>query len=176
MAASPVPMDRQPPPTPEDPREYYLGWIDDVEAGEWTRPNLPFFEYEMTYWRERHRPNLLLVHYNDLKADLAGEMARISDFLEIDTPPAKLAELAEAARFETMKAQGRDLLAKLDDHFDTGAERFINKGTNGRWKDVLTDDDVARYLRLAEARLPPGARAWIEGGRLVAGDPVGSPD
>jgi aryl sulfotransferase len=49
--------------------------------------DLSFFDFEMTYWRERTRPNLLMVHYNDLKADLAGEIARISAFLEIETPP-----------------------------------------------------------------------------------------
>ena len=36
---------------------------------------------------ERHRPNVLLVHYNDLKADLSGEMRRVADFLGISVPP-----------------------------------------------------------------------------------------
>ena len=173
---SPVPLDGPPPPTPEDPREHYLDWIAEAEAGEGKARDLPFFEYEMTYWRERRRPNLLMVHYNDLKADLAGEMARISDFLEIDTPPATLAELAQAAEFAKMKAQGAQLLKKIEEHFDRGHDRFLNKGTNGRWKDVLSADDVARYERLAAERLPDGARAWIEGGRLAAGDPRASAD
>jgi aryl sulfotransferase len=155
---SPIPLNGPPPAIPEDPRAYYLNWIALAEAGEGAGPDLPFFEYEMTYWRERRRPNLLLVHYNDLKADLAGEMARISAFLEIDTPPATLAELARAAQFDTMKAQGADLLGKIDTFFDGGASRFLHKGTNGRWKDVLSADDVERYLQLAETRLPPGAR------------------
>jgi len=171
---SPIPLDGPPPATPQDPREHYLGWIARAEAG--TGPEMPFFEYEMTYWRERHRPNLLLVHYNDLKADLPGEMARISQFLEIDTPAATLAELARAAEFENMKAQGKDLLAKLDQHFDRGHDRFLNKGVNGRWKDVLTAEDVGRYEALAATRLPDGARAWIGSGRLVAGDPRTSAD
>ena len=168
---SPIPLNGPPPATPEDPREYYLGWIAEAEAGGDEGPNLPFFEFEMTYWRERRRPNLLLVHYNDLKADLPGEMARISAFLDIDTPPDRLAELARAAEFANMKAQGAQLLEKLDQHFDRGYDRFLNKGTNGRWKDVLTAEDVGRYERLAAERLPPGARAWIEAGRLAAGDP-----
>jgi aryl sulfotransferase len=174
---SPIPLTGPPPQIPQDPRAYYLNWISMAEAGEGAGPDLPFFEYEMTYWRERARPNLLLVHYNDLKADLAGEMARISDFLEIDTPPATLAELAFAGQFDNMKAQGDDLLGdKIGTFFDGGANRFLHKGTNGRWKGVLTDDDVGRYLKLAAERLPPGARAWIEGGRLNAGDPRASAD
>jgi aryl sulfotransferase len=173
---SPVPLDGPPPPTPEDPREYYLDWIAQAEAGEGKARDLPFFEYEMTYWRERHRPNVLMVHYNDLKADLPGEMARISAFLDIDTPPDVLTELARAAEFANMKAQGPELLKKIEEHFDRGSDRFLNKGTNGRWKDILTADDVDRYQRLAGERLPPGARAWIGGGRLSAGDPRVSVD
>ena len=29
--------------------------------------------------------------------------------------------------------------------FKNGGTTFINKGTNGRWRDVLTPDDIARY-------------------------------
>jgi aryl sulfotransferase len=55
--------------------------------------------------------------------------------------------------------------------FDRGADRFINKGTNGRWRDVLSEDDIARYLALAARKFTPAEAAWIEHGRLVAGDP-----
>ena len=166
------------PPTPEDPRDFYLQWIAEAEAGEDVQPgwDMPFFEFEMTYWRERKRPNLLFVHYNDLKADLAGEIARIAGFLEIDTPPDRLAEFAEAAKFESMKAQGPEILPMLAFAFDRGSDRFLNKGTNGRWKGALTDADLARFDRLATAKFTPSARSWIENGRLVAGDPAEAPD
>jgi aryl sulfotransferase len=163
-----------PPPPPENPRDFYLSWIGEAEAGvpPGAPADMPFFEYEMTYWRERKRPNLLLVHYNDLKADLAGEIARISAFLDIDTPPAGLAEIASAAQFENMKAQGAALLPTVEVMFDRGHDRFLNKGTNGRWKDTLTEADLARFDRLSATWFTPTARAWIEGGRRVAGDPA----
>jgi aryl sulfotransferase len=166
------PPEAQPPPPPEDPADFYRQWIGHAEGGEpGPFDELNFFDYEMTYWRERARPNLLLVHFNDLKADLAGEIRRISDFLDIPTPDAVLQEIAEAARFESMKSDGAALLAKIDLLFDRGAERFLNKGTNGRWRDVLGQDDLARYAALAKARFTPAAAAWIENGRLAAGDP-----
>ena len=112
-----------------------------------------------------------MVHFNDLKADLAGEMRRIADFLGIETPERLLAQLAEAARFETMKRQGEEMLPQLRMAFDNGAERFLNKGENGRWRDFLTEADLARYDALVERRLTPALRAWLEGGRLAAGDP-----
>ena len=167
-----------PPPPPENPRDHFVEWLGQAEGGGAgpTADELPFFEYEMTYWRERRRPNLLLVHYADLKADLPGEMRRISTFLEIDTPDDLLAKLAEAAHFESMKSQGAKLQPKIGEMFDRGHDRFLNKGTNGRWKDVLTADDLARYANLVSQRLSPAAAAWIEKGRLGAGDPFTSAD
>jgi aryl sulfotransferase len=157
--------------TPEDPRAFYLQWIAEAEND--GDAEVSFFDFETTYWRERRLPNLLLVHYGDLKADLAGEMRRISEYLEIETPESLLPELARAASFETMKAQGDEMMPELHIAFDRGADRFINKGTNGRWKDVLTEGDLARYHALVAAKFTPAQAAWTEHGRLIAGDPRG---
>lgn len=168
----------EPRETPSDPREYYLEWIANAEAdtADTAGVELPFFEFETTYWRERRRPNLLFVHYNDLKSGLAAEMRRIAAFLEIDTPEAVMPELVQAATFEAMKRDGATLLPVMERAFDRGADRFLHKGTNDRWKDVLTPDDLARYDAL-EARKPtPANAAWISQGRLGAGDPRQSPD
>jgi aryl sulfotransferase len=116
------------------------------------------------------------VHYNDLKADLAGEVARISDFLEIDTPKDLIPKLVQAASFETMKAKGDELAPNLRRSFDHGPERFFHKGYNGRWKDVLTQDDLARYDALVKRKFTPALADWIENGRLKAGDPRTAPD
>jgi aryl sulfotransferase len=53
--------------------------------------------------------------------------------------------------------------------FEGGIERFLFKGTNGRWRGVLTDDDLALYERAA-ATLDPELRAWLEGGRAATSD------
>jgi len=182
MAEKGVTPSGPPPRPPEDPREYLLQWFAELEAATDAPvgggPNLGpgFFDFEATYWRERHRPNLLLVHYNDLKENLEGEMWRICDFLGIAAPKALMPSLVEAARFETMKRDGDALFPKLKQAFDRGADRFINKGRSGRWRQFLNDDDVARYEAIARRAATPGLAHWLEGGRLLAGDPVSSPD
>jgi aryl sulfotransferase len=159
-------------PTPDNPRDYFGRWITDAERGGSERSGLAFCEFEMSYWRERANPNLLLVHFNDLKADLMGEMQRISDFLEIDTPKDRLPEFSQAAQFESMRADGGSLMPHHQQMFDRGHERFFNQGTNGRWREALTSEDVARYEALVRQRLPAAAAAWVTHGRLVAGDPA----
>lgn len=48
--------------------------------------------------------------------------------------------------------------------FNGGQTAFINKGTNGRWRGVLSDQQVANYEAVAAAKLPPDCAAWLAGG------------
>jgi aryl sulfotransferase len=173
-----APLTRPPPAPAEDPRAYLLEWFDDLEAaldapGE---ASSTIFAFEATYWRERKRPNLLLVHYNDLKEDLDGEMRRISDFLGIETPEALMPSLVKAANFETMKKDGDALFPKLRWAFDRGADRFINQGRSGRWRQYLSPEDVARYEAIVRRAATLGLACWLERGRRGAGEPTSSPD
>jgi aryl sulfotransferase len=165
-----------PPPAPDDPREFLVQWLDQQEAPPAPGEDLRFFDFEATYWRERDRPNLLFVHYNDLKQDLASEMRRISEFLEIDTPESLLPDLVEAASFESMKANGDAMLPTLKLAFDRGADRFINQGRSGRWREHARPDDVARYDAFVKRTVTPGMAAWLEGGRLGSCDPRSAAD
>ncbi len=178
LAEDPEMMIGPPPVNSPDPQEFFQGWIAKAEAEPVIAPGheLSFFDFENTYWRERARNNLLMVNYSDMKADLVGEMRRISEFLEIDTPETVLVELANAAQFDNMKAQGAELLPAIGEMFEGAHNRFLNKGTNGRWKDILTAADLERYDAVVRRKFSPALAAWIEHGRLKAGDPVGSAD
>jgi aryl sulfotransferase len=58
--------------------------------------------------------------------------------------------------------------------FEGGSDRFFFKGTNGRWRGLLTAEDLAQY-ETAAARLEPDLRRWLEDGRLAGPDLV-APD
>jgi aryl sulfotransferase len=49
--------------------------------------------------------------------------------------------------------------------------RFFNQGTNGRWRGIPTQDDLALYDAKVRERFSPGLAAWLEGGRLATGEP-----
>ena len=158
------------PRAPRDARGFFLEWMGREGDDGATASAARFFDTERTYWSERKRPNLLLVHYNDLKADLEGEMRRIAEYLDIVVPEALWPALVKAATFDQMKADGGALLSGAERTFKGGHESFLHKGTNGRWRGVLTDADLALYENRAAAALSPGLRAWLEGGRAF-GDP-----
>jgi aryl sulfotransferase len=157
------------------PREPFLNWIEagtshDLDRADW------FFESERCYWSERHRPNLLLVHFNVLKTDLSGEMRRISAFLEIPVNEAIWPNLVEAATFDSMKRNGAQILAKAEHLFRGGHETFLHKGTNEQWRGALTEADLELYEAHAHTALSPGLFNWLRSGRRIAGDPVSMPD
>lgn len=163
------------PETPEDAGTFFHQWIsdDDERQGD---PGASFFHVERSYWQERKRPNVLLVHYNDLKADREDEMRRIAAFLDIEIPESLWPALADAASFESMKRDGESLIARAHMLWEGGPQRFLNKGTNGRWRDCVAAEDLARYQAKVEAEVSPTLARWIEHGRRVAGDPRTLPD
>ncbi len=158
------------PRAPRDLRAFYLDWITTA-AAQGPAPGTDFFAFERSFRAERARSNLLLVHYNDLKADLAGEIRRIAGFLGIECPDSLLARLVEAAGFEAMRRDGDRLLPNAGATFEGGVGRFLFKGTNGRWRDALGPDDLALYEAKVAANFLPACARWVAGGRLVAGDP-----
>ncbi|HVN00613.1 MAG TPA: sulfotransferase domain-containing protein [Caulobacteraceae bacterium] len=162
------------PQTPEDPAAYFRFWLSD--GGAVGDPGASYWEMERSYWAARRDPNMLLVHYNDLKADRAGEIARIAKFIDVDLPAATMAEIVEAAGFEQMKKAGEALLPDAGMIWVGGSQTFLHKGTNGRWQGVCSAADLADYQRRVAEEFTPGLAAWLEGGRRTAGDPEASAD
>lgn len=165
------------PVPPTDQRAFFRAFMGSGEHGPTTEFDIDgYCELERSYWAARHRPNVLLVHYNDLKADLEGEMRRIAAFAQIDTPESLWPELVAAADFAAMKRDADALLPHAAMVWQNGAQQFLHKGTNQRWRDVTTADDHALYEAAVSVGMSPSLRAWAEGGRRVAGEPTVLPD
>jgi aryl sulfotransferase len=166
---------RRPPP---DPVQFFRRWVATrVTPGLVNGPPNPsFFDIEAGYWAERKRSNVLLVHYADLSADLEREMRRIAEFLGISIEEHLWPVLVQAARFEAMRTAGDELMPHTKTMFTDGSDRFFNKGINGRWREVLTQDDLVLYEASVRELLTPGLASWLEGGRRRTGDPPSMPD
>jgi aryl sulfotransferase len=161
------------PRAPEDPRAFFRRWLRDPEFAPFDDFTIAeFCEIENSFWEARARPNVLLVHYNDLKTDREGEMRRIAQFCGIETPEPLFAEMVEAAGFASMKRAGAQLLGLAEQAFKGGADAFLHKGTNERWRSVLSDEDLADYRAALAASLPADLANWLEHGRRAAFDPT----
>ncbi len=144
----------------------FPAWDGDIHGffTRWLEDDGFFFRHLATFWEERRRPNLLLVHYNDLRADLAGEMRRVAAFIGADVPEACWPEVVARCTFERMR-DGEARIGIVDMVFKGGLKNFVFKGTNGRWRDVLTADELAAYERRVAEMLASDCAAWMERGR-----------
>jgi aryl sulfotransferase len=131
-----------------------------------------FFDFERSWWAERTQPNILLVHYVDLKRDLASEVRRITAFLGIECTADLLDRIVGAAHFDAMRRDGERLLPNAGLIFEGGAGPFLFRGTNARWRDVLGPDELALYEARVAADFTPDCARWIEGGCSAVGDPL----
>jgi aryl sulfotransferase len=125
--------------------------------------------FERSWWGERHRSNILLVHYNDLKADLSGEIQRVADYLDIHVSPDIWPRLVDAAGFEAMRRDGGTLLGSIAAMLEGGGRTFFHMGMNERWR--LPRGGPRLYEAKVEAMFSPACARWVAQGRLEAGDP-----
>ena len=108
----------------------------------------------------RHRPNLHFVHFNDLLSNLEVEMDRLIAFLGIACEEEIRRGILDLVTFAAMKRDGAKLHEASEKTLKGGAATFFNKGTNGRWREVLTDDENAQYERAASMVMEPACKAW----------------
>jgi aryl sulfotransferase len=150
-----------------DIRKLWRNWITrgwfDWECDGW--PYWSHLHHAQTWWDRRQLPNILFVHYNDLLADLDGEVRRVASWLGIDVPEEKWPRIVDAATFDTMKRNADKIVPDAEMLWKGGGRTFINKGTNGRWRDVLTAEDLALYPKAVERTLSPDCARWLEAGR-----------
>ena len=73
--------------------------------------------------------------------------------------------ILEAISFDSMKSKAEEYVPAGGSFWKGGAQTFMNKGTNGRWREVLSEEELAQYDALCEQALTPDCRRWLEHGR-----------
>lgn len=149
-----------------DVRRYFHEWLDRDGYPLW-----PYWSHIQSWWNIRQLPNVLLLHFANLKRDLPGEIRRIARFLEIDPHPETFIKIVEHSSFKYMKRHAATLSPMLDEVFEGGARAFVHRGTNGRWRDVLTPSDIYKYEVRAGDSLSPECAHWLATGEELDTSP-----
>ena len=146
-------------PPPADIRRYWRDWMDRDGHPFW-----PFWENVRSWWELRDLPNVLFVHFADLKRDMPGAMRQIARFLDIPIDESRWSKILEYCSFEWMKKNATKSVPLGGAFWDAGAEVFIHKGVNGRWKDTLTRAEVLEYETRAQRELGAECARWLANG------------
>jgi len=153
--AAGLPLER---PT-EDLRTYFHEWLETSAF-----MGADFFDVTRGWWEVRDLPNVYLLHYQNLKDDLAGQVRRLADFLETELDAALLDKVLEHVSFDHMKKHADEMFPDLP--LKGGGRDFINKGTNGRWREILTAEDNIEYEARALAELGADCAHWVATGEI----------
>jgi aryl sulfotransferase len=151
---------------PETPRQWLLDKI--AEMGTFPDGEDNYFDKLLKSmscaWERRAEPNVVLMHYEDLSADLPGEMRRLARSLDIIVPEDKWPSLIQAATFKQMRA-GADQLQPLQyaraRDVSKGHAAFFRRGSSGDGRALLTETEAIRYYAHAAQVAPQELLVWL---------------
>jgi len=114
-------------------------------------------------WARRGEPNVVLVHYDDLLTDLDGQMRHLAGRLGITVPAQAWPALVSAATFERMRSR-TDILPpppRPPAGVMPDGALFFRRGTSGAAREILSEDELARYDERAARLAPPDLIEWL---------------
>ncbi len=147
----------------------YADWISHSWY-DWEADGFPYwshFSHVQSWWDYRHLDNIHFVHFADLLADPEKAIRAIAGFLNIQIEESLLPGVLDRISFGSMKKNFTNIMPEAADIWQGGGNRFMNKGTNGRWRGVLTETELAQYDAAASKALTPDAARWLEHGGAV---------
>ncbi len=158
------------PRCPTNIREAWRPWISQGWFS-WESEGFPFWSnlhHTQTYWDHKHLPNIKFMHYNDMLDDLEGSVRELASFAEIAVTDQDVARVVTATTFENAKDRA---VAEQDPNrpatFEGGAAGFYFKASNGRWRDVLDEEDLKLYEQAKSRVLAPECADYLERGKIA---------
>jgi len=137
------------------------GWFDWESEG-W--PMWGNMHHIATWWPLRNHPNVLFMHYADLKTDLPAQIQRLARFIGIDLTAEEIAAVTAASSIDAMREGAIAAGDPLAGFFRDGARGFFFKGTNQRWRSVLSEEELGLYEAAKTRLLPADCARWLEQG------------
>lgn len=149
-----------PPRTPV--AEYYREWLERDGHPFW-----PFWKSVESWWAIRHLPNVRVVHFENLKNDLPGQIRSLASFLDLPIDESRWEMILLHSSFDYMKKHATKTVPLGGAFWDGGSQTFIHKGTNGRWRQVLTPEESAVYERTAVESVGTECARWLATGKFT---------
>ena len=140
----------------DDVVKYFRTWLNEDGFPFWS-----FWENLNSWWNIRQLPNVQFIHFANLKKDLEGQTRLLASFLNIPIDENKISDILYHCSFEYMRSNAESSVPLGGILWKGGAKSFIHKGTNGRWKDLLSEDDVKSFEEKAISELGKECAEWM---------------
>lgn len=141
-------------------REWLLAWIDyDIDPRK-NLDSLPGILWHLAdAWSRRGERNVVLVHYGDLSRDLEVQMRGLAGRLEVAVPERAWPGLVRAATFDRMRASADWFVPPGG--IIKNSTSFFRRGRPGAGREVLGEDEIARYHARVASMAPPDLLTWL---------------
>jgi hypothetical protein len=150
-------------PRPDGVRDRFWQWVDDetpsTQVGSSLRRTM---EHLQAFWAVGDDLDIVYLHYDDLQADLEGQMRQLAARLGIAVDQQRWPGLVEAATFQSMRTRAGTTVPAGGDHWVDPAA-FFSRGTSGQWRNVLDDADLARYAARVRTLASDDLIEWVHG-------------
>ena len=118
----------------------------------------------LSYRRYAHLPNVHMFHFADLKRDLKREMTRMACAMGNAYEDELMDRMVGAATFTNMKKNAKRYVPNSGKGFWKNDSDFLSNGSNNKWVDLLSAQEIASYDRRMDELLDAGDRNWLEYG------------
>jgi aryl sulfotransferase len=143
---------------PEVVPEFFDQWLDTDGYG-----CCDLFDVVRSWWKLRNEPNVLLVHYQQLKDDLGRQIVRIARFLDVDPAILQMDAILVHCSFEYMRTRS-DQMAPFGGAHLIDPNVFFDQGPRRNYQTKLTAERIARFDRMADEKLESACVRWLEHG------------
>jgi hypothetical protein len=121
------------------------------------------------YWAQRHKPNVLICSFKEMRRDLEGSVRRVAEFMGVDASPEVVRRVTERSTFDYMKSIDHKFsvwnlvpwsktISMVRKGSEGGAAELLTKAQQRRVDDYFTaelkrlgsDFPYAEFCRVAE--------------------------
>ena len=154
----------QAPPERPPLHDWLVEWIDDTTPIEENLDRMfGIFHHLRDAWARRGEPNVVLLHYADLVADLDGVMRSLAGRIGEQVPEAVWPDLVTAAGFASMQDRAADLVPDRSGVI-RDPKAFFRAGRSGAHDGVLSAAELAHYHDRAATLADPDLLTWLHRG------------
>lgn len=141
--------------------EWFRSWMHPPVGPDASLDTLPGLVHHVAdAWARRGDLDVVLVHYDDLTADLEAEARRLADHLGIDVAEARWPTIVRAASFSSMQAEAE---RTAPDHLGVLRDRtaFFRAASVDRGRGRVPPELAAECTEVVQDLASPDVAAWL---------------
>jgi hypothetical protein len=139
----------------DEPIEHFIGEFiaGRVEYG-------PYWTHLRSWYEQRDRPNLLVLHYEAMQDDLKSAVRSVAGFLDQDLTDDEIERVAQASTFGSMKKDPRTSMQMWDEEQRKPGMPFMRKGKTGDWQNHFTPELARTFDTAFESKMAGITWPW----------------